>query len=84
MTDMTTRLHTLLHSDCSRGTSASGTSARFPRLVGHPSHCNTQNVASPGINNSSVDLDKPSLVQHAQVSPMSSAFPLQTRSTTVV
>jgi len=44
----------------------------------------TPNVAAPGTNNTSVNLDEPSLAQHAQVSPMSSAFPLQARPTTVV
>ncbi|KAF8479725.1 hypothetical protein DFH94DRAFT_631917, partial [Russula ochroleuca] len=41
----------------------------------------TPNVQAPGINNS-VNLDKPSLAQHSQVSPMSLAFPLQARSRT--
>ncbi|KAH9995588.1 hypothetical protein BJV77DRAFT_1059707 [Russula vinacea] len=44
----------------------------------------TPSVAAPSINHGSVNLDEPSLVQHSQVSPMSSAFPLQARSTTVV
>ncbi|KAI0255852.1 hypothetical protein BJV78DRAFT_1119026 [Lactifluus subvellereus] len=44
----------------------------------------TPNVAAPNMNNSSVNLDEPSVAQHAQVSPMSSAFPLQARPTTVV
>ncbi|KAI0285859.1 hypothetical protein BGY98DRAFT_943771 [Russula aff. rugulosa BPL654] len=44
----------------------------------------TPNVAAAGANTSSVNLDEPSLAQHSQVSPMSSAFPLQARSTTVV
>lgn len=44
----------------------------------------TPNVAAQGTNNPSVNLDEPTLAQHAQVSPMSSAFPLQARPTTVV
>ncbi|KAH9993741.1 hypothetical protein BJV74DRAFT_833020 [Russula compacta] len=44
----------------------------------------TPNIAAPSINNPSVNLDEPSPAQQAQVSPMSSAFPLQARSTTVV
>jgi hypothetical protein len=56
---------------------------------GTPVTPNTPNVAAPGINNSTFNLDKPSLAQHAdadvsRLSPMSSAFPLQARSTTVV
>jgi bZIP factor len=44
----------------------------------------TPNITAPSTNHSAVNLDEPSLAQHAQVSPMSSAFPLQARSTTVV
>jgi bZIP factor len=44
----------------------------------------TPNVAAPSTNHSAVNLDEPSLALHSQVSPMSSAFPLQARSTTVV
>ena len=56
---------------------------------GTPVTPNTPNVAAPGINDSTFNLDKPSLAQHAdtdvsRLSPMSSAFPLQARSTTVV
>ncbi|KAI0272472.1 hypothetical protein BC834DRAFT_348745 [Gloeopeniophorella convolvens] len=44
----------------------------------------TPNMAGSNAVNSSVNLDEPSLAHHAQVSPMSSAFPPQARSTTVV
>ncbi|KAF8269839.1 hypothetical protein EI94DRAFT_1724431 [Lactarius quietus] len=44
----------------------------------------TPNITAANTNHSAVNLDEPSLAQHTQVSPMSSAFPLQARSTTVV
>jgi len=44
----------------------------------------TPNLAAQAVNHSSVNLDEPSLAPHTQVSPMSSAFPLQARPTTVV
>ncbi|KAH9166320.1 hypothetical protein EDB89DRAFT_2004309 [Lactarius sanguifluus] len=44
----------------------------------------TPNISAPSTNLSAVNLDEPSLAPHTQVSPMSSAFPLQARSTTVV
>ncbi|KAH9000304.1 hypothetical protein EDB92DRAFT_485390 [Lactarius akahatsu] len=44
----------------------------------------TPNISAPNTNLPAVNLDEPSLAPHTQVSPMSSAFPLQARSTTVV
>jgi len=44
----------------------------------------TPNLAAQGTSSSSVTLDEPPLAQQIQVSPMSSAFPLQARPTTVV
>jgi len=45
----------------------------------------TPNITATTVHNASVNLDEPSsLAQHTQVSPMSSAFPLQARPTTVV
>ena len=69
----TPRIRTSHHSGASRGASA-----KCPRSVSTP------NIAAPATNSSSVNPDEPSLALRTRLPPMSSAFPLQACSTTIV
>jgi len=66
----TPRIRALHHSEASRGALA-----RCPRPVVTP------NITAPA---TSVNLDEPSLAPRTRLSPVSSSFPLQARSTTIV